>query len=275
MSNICKSTLFIWIIFMISSCSYKSKYENALLDIKKNSIYEKLYEEQKEFTYLLQDSLDNYKKELSTVLFNYERGLGDDSGADTIMSEQEMELMEEITRLRNKNKMLLQSIAQLDSQLLIYQANVDLPEEVQVRSHSYISKKVHLINTFRSIQAEYPDETFLFLENDEVAFSIDRKVLFEDTYTLSPVGIEIVRQITQAMNPLFGHEMSIGSKFAIDDPYGEDWKEAIQGQIMIAQLMKRFGINQDRIDGENAFIQGSNLDGSYMFILKERGFVVP
>lgn len=275
MSNIGKTTLFIGILWFLSSCSYKTKYEDALLEIKKNGIYEDLYEEQKELTYLLKDSLDLYKKELNTVLFNYERGLPAENGSNTLLSEKELELQDEIVRLRQKNKVLLESIAQLDSQLLVYQSNIELPEDDMVRSHRYLSRKVHLINTFRNIQAEYPENTYLFLEDDEVAFSIDREVLFDNTYSLSTVGIEIVRQITQAMNPLFGHEMSIGSQFAINDPYSDEWKEAIQGQIMIAQLMKRFGVNQNRIDGENSFVQGTQVDGSYMFILKERGVVLP
>lgn len=258
---------------MIVSCGYRKKYEDAMTENKKNSIYEHLYEEQKSITYQLQDSLDQYKEEIDILL--YKNANQKSTGAESVeVSSADSILTEKLNRLQRKNKQLLKTIAKLDSVILTNEYSED-DNRSSRQNYSYLSKKVHLINTFRSIEAEYPDKCQLKIINEEMNFTINRDLIFSSTYNMSEVGIEIVRQITQAMNPLFGHEMAVASQFSITDPYSDQWKEAIQGQILIAQLMKRFGANQDRLEGANQFIQGDEIDGAYHFLVKERQIVKP
>ncbi len=254
----------------IYSCGYKKKYEDAAVEAEKNKIYESLYEEQKNKNFNLQDSLEIYKKNLNTLI--YQMGLDNIDptlvNADTILNQRERELNDRIERLQDKNQALLNTIAKLDSIILVRGYNQD-ENPVATDNYVYRSRKVHLLNTLRNIQAEYPDQTELLLKNNRIQFSIDRDVLFKGTYSYKEDGIEIIRQITQALNPLFGHEVAIESDFSLEDPYSDEWKEAIQGQIMIAQLMRRFGANQDRIDGSNKFTQGDIRVRNYNFVFTE------
>ena len=255
---------------LIFSCGYKKKYEDAVVEAEKNRIYESLYEEQKEKSYNLQDSLENYKKDLNTLI--YQMGINNMEATlvntDTILNEREKTLNERIDRLQEKNQALLHTIAKLDSIILVRGYDQEEGNE-NTNNYVYRSRKVHLLNTLRSIQAEFPDQTELILKNNRIQFSIERDVLFAGTYNYKEEGIEIIREITQALNPLFGHEVAIESDFSLEDPYSDEWKEAIQGQIMIAQLMRRFGANQDRIDGANKFSQGEIRVRNYNFVFTE------
>jgi hypothetical protein len=255
---------------LLYSCGYKKKYEDAVVEAEKNKLYESLYEEQKQKNYNLQDSLEIYKKDLNSLIYqmsvnNMEPGI---ATADTILNQREKELNRRIERLQQKNQALLNTIARLDSIILVRGYDMDEEQET-TNNYVYRSRKVHLLNTLRSIQAEYPDQTELLLQNNRIQFSIERDVLFAGTYNYKDDGIEIIRQITQALNPLFGHEVAIESDFSLEDPYSDEWKEAIQGQIMIAQLMRRFGANQDRIDGANKFTQGEIRVRNYNFVFTE------
>lgn len=255
---------------LLYSCGYKKKYEDAMVEAQKNSVYESLYEEQKEKTYHLQDSLENYKKDLNTLIYQMSLNNMDPSlaNADTILNQREKELNSRIERLQEKNKALLNTIAKLDSIILVRGYDEDDGRET-TNNYVYRSRKVHLLNTLRSIQSEYPDRTNLEVRDNRIQFSIERDVLFAGTYQYKDEGIEVIRQITQALNPLFGHEVAIESDFSLEDPYSDEWKEAIQGQIMIAQLMRRFGANQDRIDGANKFTQGEVSVRNYNFVFTE------
>lgn len=255
---------------IVFSCGYKKKYEDAVVEAEKKRIYESLYEEQKEKTYSLQDSLEIYKRDLNTII--YQLGINNEESkmvnADTILNEREKALNDRIERLQEKNQALLHTIAKLDSIILV--RGYDQEEDTDnTNNYVYRSRKVHLLNTLRSIQAEFPDQTELILKNNRIQFSVERDVLFAGTYTYKEEGIEIIREITQALNPLFGHEVAIESDFSLEDPYSDEWKEAIQGQIMIAQLMRRFGANQDRIDGANNFSQGEIRLRNYNFVFTE------
>ena len=255
---------------LVYSCGYKKKYEDAMVEAQKNRVYESLYEEQKEKTYHLQDSLENYKKDLNTLIYQMSLNNMDPSlaNADTILNQREKELNSRIQRLQEKNQALLNTIAKLDSIILVRGYDEDDGRET-TNNYIYRSRKVHLLNTLRSIQAEYPDRTNLEVSDNRIQFSIERDVLFAGTYQYKDEGIEVIRQITQALNPLFGHEVAIESDFSLEDPYSDEWKEAIQGQIMIAQLMRRFGANQDRIDGANKFTQGEVRVRNYNFVFTE------
>mgnify|MGYP001555280490 FL=1 len=255
---------------LVYSCGYKKKYEDAMVEAQKNRVYESLYEEQKEKTYHLQDSLENYKKDLNTLIYQMSINNMDPSlaNADTILNQREKELNSRIQRLQEKNQALLNTIAKLDSIILVRGYDEDDGRET-TNNYIYRSRKVHLLNTLRSIQAEYPDRTNLEVSDNRIQFSIERDVLFAGTYQYKDEGIEVIRQITQALNPLFGHEVAIESDFSLEDPYSDEWKEAIQGQIMIAQLMRRFGANQDRIDGANKFTQGEVRVRNYNFVFTE------
>jgi hypothetical protein len=268
--------IFIALVILASSCGYKKKYEQSLQDAKKNQIYEDLYEEQKEITYQLQDSIEQYKTDLNVLIYRLNKNqLSTDVPSEDIQSDREKELDQRLKNMQRKNAALLETIAKLDSVILVNDFLQDTSASRSSENYSYISKKVHLLNTLRNIQSQFPASTELFVGERDLEFVVKRDVLFASTYSFTDNGIEIIRQMTQALNPLFGHEVDIQTEFSLEDPYSDLWKESIQGQIMIAQLMKRFGANQERIDGKNKFVQTSEEEAQYRFVFSPRPITTP